>query len=111
MVLYHLQLCPRSLGHNTYDIVTTSTYIENEKHFALNLGKTKAWYAATYEHFQYWAERSGIPWRAIKPHLDETMEKARSLWPTAIKDLPMNDGHKQALLEHWGRLQSDFRIL
>lgn len=94
-----------------YDIVTTTTYIANEKQYALNLGKTKAWYATSYEHFEFWAKRSGIPWRAIKPHLDETMEKARSLWPDAIKDLPMNEGHKQSLVEHWSNLQTDFRIL
>lgn len=107
-LLYSDQVTPRLSP--AYDIVTTSTYIANEKHYALNLGKTKAWYETSYEHFQSWAERSGIPWRAIKPHLDDTMEKARSLWPAAIKKLPMNEGHKQSLMEHWGRLQGDFRI-
>lgn len=108
-LLYSDQITPRLSP--AYDIVTTSTYIENEKHYALNLGKTKAWYEVSYEHFQYWAKRSGVPWRAIKPHLDETMEKARCLWPAAIKDLPMNESHKQSLMEHWGRLKDDFRIL
>ncbi|GGE57682.1 phosphatidylinositol kinase [Streptosporangium jomthongense] len=108
-LLYPDQITPRLAP--AYDIVTTSAYIENEKDYALNLGKTKAWYTVSYDHFQLWAERSGIPWRAIKPHLDETMEKARCLWPGAIKDLPMNEGHKQSLIEHWGRLQEDFRIL
>lgn len=70
-LLYSDQVTPRLSP--AYDIVTTSTYIENEKHYALNLGKTKAWYVASYDHFQSWAERSGIPWRAIKPHLDETI--------------------------------------
>lgn len=71
-----------------YDIVTTNVYIPDEQHYALNLGKTKAWYTASFKHFEAWARHSGIPRRVIKPHLDETMAKARTLWPTAIKDLP-----------------------
>jgi serine/threonine-protein kinase HipA len=93
-----------------YDIVTTRVYIENESKFALNLGKTKEWYQATYAHFQTWAEKSDIPWRAIKPHLDDTLDKARTLWPKALKDLPMEDTHKAELVKHWLMLQEQLRI-
>ncbi len=93
-----------------YDIVTTSVYIENEAKFALNLGKNKEWYSASMSHFQSWAEHSGIPWRAIKPHLDDVMEKARTLWPSALNDLPMDENHKQRLKEHWSKLHTDFRL-
>jgi serine/threonine-protein kinase HipA len=93
-----------------YDIVTTRVYIENETKSALNLGNTKEWYKITHAHFQSWAEKSGIPWRAIKPHLDETMVKARTLWPDALKDLPMDEAHKTELKKHWQALQDDFRI-
>lgn len=58
-----------------------------------------------------WAEKSGIPWRAIKPHLDDVMEKARSLWPDALNNLPMNDNHQAQLLTHWKNLPEDFRVL
>jgi len=87
-----------------------SVYIEGETQYALNLGKTKEWFSVTEEHFKVWAEKSAIPWRAIKPHLDDTMEKARSLWPKALKDLPMDEDHKEKLKEHWGKLQSNFKI-
>lgn len=93
-----------------YDIVTTNVYIENETQYALNLGKTKEWYGASFMHFQSWADRAGIPWRAIKPHLDDTLSKARELWPGALKKLPMVDAQKTVLLSHWGRLQEDFKI-
>lgn len=93
-----------------YDIVTTSVYIEDEKEYALNLGKTKKWHSVTEDHFQYWADKSGIPWRAIKPHIDDTMDKARTLWPEALKDLPMNDEHKVKLKEHWLKLHTPFKI-
>ncbi|MFD0930801.1 type II toxin-antitoxin system HipA family toxin [Methylophilus glucosoxydans] len=94
-----------------YDIVTTSVYIDGEKHFALNLGKTKNWYDVSLANFQHWAEHAGIPWRAIKPHLDDVMDKARNLWPGELKNLPMNEAHKLTLTNHWRNLQDDFRII
>lgn len=107
-LLYADQVTPRLSP--AYDIVTTSVYIENERRHALNLGKTKEWYAVTFHHFEAWARRAGVPWRAIRPHLDDTLDRARSLWPQAIKDLPMNDTHKKKLKTHWAELQQDFRI-
>ena len=61
-------------------------------------------------HFQSWADKSGIPWRAIKPHLDDTMTKARELWPEALKALPMDEAHKDTLREHWVKLHDEFKI-
>lgn len=61
-------------------------------------------------HFQSWAERSDIPWRAVKPHLDDTLShKARELWPEALKTLPMDDAHKESLKTHWANLHDDFK--
>jgi serine/threonine-protein kinase HipA len=94
----------------TYDILTTCVYIEGEREYALNLGKTRQWHKVTIENFQNWAGKSGIPWRVIKPHLDEVMEKARDLWPGALKALPMSELHKAKLKKHWHVLQPDFRI-
>lgn len=107
-LLYSDQVTPRLSP--AYDIVTTRVYIDNEKQYALNLGKTKEWYEVSYANFELWANRADVPWRAIKPHLDETIDKARSLWPEHIKDLPMNEEHKDRLKAHWAKLQADFRI-
>ena len=93
-----------------YDIVTTSVYIANETKFALNLSKTKEWYTVTMAHFESWAIKSGMPWRAIKPHLDDTINKARQLWPAALAELPMDKAHKAQLISHWAKLQDDFVI-
>jgi len=93
-----------------YDIVTTNVYMEDEVKFALNLGKTKEWYNASLSHFELWATKSGAPWRAIKSHLDDVMEKARTSWPQALNDLPMDDEHKVKLREHWIALHEDFKI-
>ncbi len=107
-LLYPDQVTPQLSP--AYDIVTTSVYIDGEKRYALNLGKTKNWYEVTFANFEAWAKRAGAPWRAIKPHLDDTMENARSLWPKKITELPMNDRHKMRLRAHWANLQKDFRI-
>ena len=107
-LLYADKVTPRLSP--AYDILTTSVYIEGEWNFALNLGKTKDWYEVSYMNFQAWAEKSGIPWRAIKPHLDDVMDRARSLWAPALKNLPMNENHKANLIAHWRSLHSDFRI-
>jgi serine/threonine-protein kinase HipA len=107
-LLYTDQVTPRLSP--AYDILTTSVYIEGERNFALNLGKTKDWYQVSYMNFQAWAEKSGIPWRAIKPHLADVMDRARSQWTPALKNLPMNEKHKAHLIEHWRSLHPDFRI-
>lgn len=106
--LYQDQVTPRLSP--AYDIVTTSVYFADEQEYALNLGKMKKWFSVTEDHFQAWANKSGIPWRAIKPHIDDTMEKARTLWPEALKDLPMDEEHKDRLKAHWLKLQGDFRV-
>jgi serine/threonine-protein kinase HipA len=107
-LLYQDKVTPRLSP--AYDIVTTSVYIDNETQFSLNLGKTKEWFSVTEDNFQYWANKSGIPWRALKPHIVDTMEKVRTLWPEALKDLPMDEDHKNILKAHWLKLQPDFRI-
>lgn len=107
-LLYEDKVTPRLSP--AYDIVTTSVYIDGERNFALNLGKTKDWYAISFDNFKAWSEKSGIPWRAIKPHLEDVMDKARTQWHSAITALPMNEAHKQKLIEHWKNLNQDFKL-
>ena len=108
-LLYRDQITPRLSP--AYDIVTTSVYIDGERKYALNLGKTKEWHKVTLKNFEVWATKSGIPWRAVVPHLANTLERARDIWPALLNDLPMNDNHKELLKNHWRNLQKDFRIL
>jgi serine/threonine-protein kinase HipA len=62
------------------------------------------------DNFKSWSDKVGIPWRAIKPHIDDAMEKVRTLWPEALINLPMDKEHKEKLKTHWHKLQADFRI-
>ncbi len=107
-LLYQDQVTPRLSP--AYDIVTTRVYIDDETKYALNLGKTKEWHSVTMDNFKSWSDKSAIPWRAIKPHIDDAIEKARALWPDALNDLPMDEEHKEKLKAHWLKLQADFRI-
>ncbi|UZK04286.1 type II toxin-antitoxin system HipA family toxin [Venatoribacter cucullus] len=93
-----------------YDILTTSVYMRDEKNIALNLGKIKAWYGMSLATFKTWAAQADLPWRAIKPHLDDVIEQARSQWPELLTTLPMNPLHQQQLRQHWQSLHTDFRI-
>ncbi|ALP54993.1 phosphatidylinositol kinase (plasmid) [Candidatus Tenderia electrophaga] len=93
-----------------YDIVYTQAYIPGESQISLNLAGNKEWYAMTMEHFETWANSVGVPWRAIKPHLDDVMEAARGAWPENLEGAPMMDAHKTALRAHWQRLHKDFAI-
>ena len=63
-LLYSDQITPRLSP--AYDIFTASVYIDNERRYALNLGKTKEWYDVTYANFATWAIRTYISWCAIK---------------------------------------------
>ncbi len=107
-LLYSDKVTPRLSP--AYDIVSTQVYMTDESELALNMGAGKNWYEVTYGSFERWAVKSGIPWRAIKPHLDDVMERARTLWPQALEKLPMNHEHKIKLKNHWRRLDKDFRI-
>lgn len=107
-LIYRDQITPELAP--AYDILTTSVYIEGEKEYALNLGRTKRWQEVTFTHFEAWAKKADIPWRAIKPHLTDTLEKARAQWPEALEQLPMTETHKEKLKNHWQTLQKDFQI-
>ena len=93
-----------------YDIVTTRVYMGDEKEYALNLGRNKDWYKVTFGHFRAWADKASIPWKAIRPQLDDTLDKARALWPEFLDNLPADHTHKEQLKEHWRLLSADFRI-
>lgn len=93
-----------------YDIVFTRAYIEDEQEISLNMAGTKNYYEFSLGHFEAWAKKVGLPWQAIKVHLDDVMERARGRWPEFLREAPMIEKHKAALREHWQQLHEDFRL-
>lgn len=93
-----------------YDIVTTRVYIPGESEVALNMAREKHWAMMTMQTFERWAERVGIPWPAIRVHLLDAIDKARTLWPDLLVSLPMAAEHKSLLRQHWAALSPDFRL-
>ena len=93
-----------------YDILFTRAYIESENSIALNLGKEKKTDKLTLKHFEILARRAEIDWQIIKGRITETIEKARDIWPSLLKDLPMAEAQKKKLKKHWENLTPDFRI-
>ncbi len=93
-----------------YDIVSTLPYVDNEQEFALNMAKNKNWYQVDMASFEAWATRIGVPWQAVRVHLEDVMEQARARWSNMLSELPMTDSQKKILKTHWRNLQPDFRI-
>jgi len=74
------------------------------------MAKNKNWYDVSMASFEIWANRVGFPWQAVKVHLTDTLEKARTVWPKLLTELPMHREHKQVLRHHWSKLHEDFRL-
>ncbi|PML85191.1 type II toxin-antitoxin system HipA family toxin [Vibrio breoganii] len=93
-----------------YDVVFTSPYIEGDG-LALNFLGTKNWFGISLKDFETWAEKTGAPWIAIRPHLLDVLNRARREWPEALQALPMLQEQKFALRKHWSELHPDIRVL
>ncbi|MDD9176300.1 type II toxin-antitoxin system HipA family toxin [Aliivibrio finisterrensis] len=93
-----------------YDVVFTVPYIEDDS-LAIKMVGTKQWFEITMKNFEVWAEKSGVPWVAIKPHLLDVIDKAKNKWPRLLQELPMLEEHKAELKLHWARLSVDFKVL
>jgi serine/threonine-protein kinase HipA len=94
-----------------YDILTTRLYIKNETDIALNLGDSKSWYDINLNHFETWARKADIPWRAIKPQLLDVLEKAKTYWPSIFEESYLTQQHKNTLVKHWKMLHEDFKLI
>ncbi|WP_254611086.1 type II toxin-antitoxin system HipA family toxin [Serratia proteamaculans] len=93
-----------------YDIVTTLAYIPRESEVALNMAREKRWSMISMQTFEHWADRVGLPWPAIRVHLLDAIDQARTLWPDLLATLPMAKEHKAILHQHWTSLSPDFRL-
>ncbi|OOE34184.1 hypothetical protein BZG05_08265 [Salinivibrio kushneri] len=90
-------------------MVFTQPYIEYDN-IALKMAKSKRWYDIGLSHFELWSQDVGVPWQMIKPHLLDTINLARDIWPNQLAQLPMLTEHKAMLRDHWKALHKDFII-
>lgn len=93
-----------------YDILSTLPYVRDEQEVALNMAHEKRWYQISMATFAAWAARIGVPWPALRVHLEEARQLAHERWPVMLAELPMHEAHKQALQAHQARLHPDFRL-
>ncbi len=107
-LIYNDQISPRLAP--LYDMVFTAPYIEHDS-LALNMAGTKQWSEITMKHFEMWAEKAGVPWVAIKPHLLDVINLARKDWFDLLQELPMEKEQKASLKQHWQQLSLDFKVL
>ncbi|MPS31531.1 MULTISPECIES: type II toxin-antitoxin system HipA family toxin [unclassified Salinivibrio] len=106
-ICYPYRMLPRLAP--LYDVVFTQPYIEYDN-IALKMAKSKRWYDIGLSHFERWSQDVGVPWQMIKPHLLDTINLARNMWPNQLKQLPMLTEHKAMLRDHWKALHENFTI-
>jgi serine/threonine-protein kinase HipA len=87
-----------------YDLLYTQAFNSQEQDAMMTIGGHKAWYSLEFSHFEAWGGAVGVPWRAIRPHLLDTLERARTLWPAYLEAAPMLETHKLLLRHHWKSL-------
>ena len=85
-----------------YDLAFTQPLGVTEH--SLAIAGCSDWYALEFSHFDEWSRAVGVPWRAIRPALLDTVERARALWPGALEQLPMTETDKLLLRHHWKSL-------
>ena len=94
---HHAQLAP------AYDLQCSQMQPEAQQH-RWAIGGCSDWYALELSHFETWSRALGLPWRTLRPVLKDTIERARTLWPAALDELPMLETHKLLLRHHWKSL-------
>lgn len=95
----HAELAP------AYDLLCTQSVLAADQQQPLAIGGCSDWYSLNFSHFEAWGRAVGIPWRMLRPHLLDTVERARTLWPKALEAAPMLETHKLLLRHHWLNLQ------
>lgn len=94
-----------------YDIVVTKAYLPDERESALNLNGKKGWERLQLSDFQHWADKVGVSWPVVEAELEETLNRARVMWPDMLDSLPMAASHKALLREHWRSLAPEWRVV
>lgn len=92
-----------------YDLISTLSYINN-RDAGLNMAKQKYFYDINMETFRYFAKRINAPEALVLNAVNRVVEKAKSIWPEKIKQLPLTENQLSALKGHSAKLQFPFNI-
>ena len=82
-----------------YDLIGTVAYLPNQ-HLALSLGGTKDFGKVDRERFRSFAERAGLPTRAVLKVARETAQAVRDLWPQHEPVRMLPDNIREAIESH-----------
>ena len=72
-----------------YDLVSTVAYIVDDR-MALSIAKEKATNQLNVELLERFARKAQVPSRLVLDTARETVERMMTLWPTLLKDLPLD---------------------
>jgi len=86
-----------------YDLVSTIQYTPDD-HLALNLAGEKKFSAIGETHFRKLAKRIGARESFVLETARQTAQKARSIWPDLLRNLPLPEPMREKLREHWAML-------
>ena len=82
-----------------YDLVGTIAYMPDE-HFALSFAGTKSFIEIDVDHFRKFAEKAGLPVRAVLKTATETAQAVRDHWPTHEPLRMVPEKIRQAIESH-----------
>lgn len=87
-----------------YDLVATVAYLPGE-HLALSLGGTKDFEKVDADRLRGFAERAGLPVRAVLKTARETAEAVRDMWPQHEPLRMLPDNIREAIRRHMERIR------
>jgi len=85
-----------------YDFVSTVAYLPNER-LALGFGGSRDFAEMTYERFERFAVKAGLPAVLTRRTVRETVDRFRQVW-RGSGDVPMDEAVREAIERHLGRM-------
>lgn len=106
-LIYDDQQFPRLAP--AYDIVSSLGYINNRE-AALNFGGEKNFYTIDNAVIQRFIKQTQLSGHLVHTTIEETVESARTQWPTLMKELPIPKQTLALLKTHLAGLKPPFKI-
>lgn len=92
-----------------YDVLSTIQYVGKNVNTALNLGKERKFYAIKADNFDRLARGIGVPAGFVLDTVKSTVGMTSEAWSPLLSSLPISGDLREALRQHWGRLDPFLR--